>query len=120
MKITNKEGVELHKVIIITICPIEYALEAKQLCADFINNGELPELMLNKHLRKNGVTTHCYCERIAYNDELTRQQEHMKSLNLSWIDSDIYSLDNCDITKMALIEKQPEENVYLKLKLEAM
>lgn len=117
MKVTNRDGVDLQKVIIITICPIQHATEAKQICAEYLNNIEPIEKMLSTNLGKNNVITHCMCERIAWHDEIDKQQQFMKSKSLEWISGDIHTFNNVDISKMSTIIKNDGSIELLNLEV---
>lgn len=122
MIITDRNGVQLEKVIIITICPIAHAAEAKQHCADFLNNGESPELMLNKIVGPIGsnTATHVYCERATWHTEIKKQSDYMTMLNLPWMDSTVYNPESFDITKMTTIVIDENDNGLSILGLEVI
>lgn len=83
---TDRIGRLLVKYNVLTICPIEYAAEARQIAAEFV--GESAESMLNLNLRAVGTdsVTHVGCLRQAWSDEVIRQAAFM-SRNLPWIDA---------------------------------
>lgn len=83
--VTDRWGRSLTLYNVLTVCPAEYATEARQVAAEFI--GESAESMLHDSLQKSG-TLYVGCVRQAWGDELSRQSSFMYKLRnqYDWID----------------------------------
>lgn len=83
--VKDKWGRPLTLYDVLTICPVEYATEARQIAAEFTDAPA--ELMLHDSLQTSGVQ-YVGCVRQVWSDELSRQSSFMYKLRnqYDWID----------------------------------
>jgi len=130
---SHKGGREIFQSKLVTLCPIEYAVECRQMAWAFAQTIDIldgltePETMPDL-VRPIGGTeaTHILCDRTANTDEFELQIAWMKDSGKAWAASKIYTPADVKnkkdfmLANMVMIDEQEGDGVLAQLGLEVI
>lgn len=97
----DKDGNEIFPVIINTICPVQYADQAKKIAYNHLANVEKTKnidaiILFDENLAPIGSTeiTHIFCSRFGYTNQLNMEVQGMIDLNLDWAAKRLYTIQD--------------------------
>lgn len=104
MQAHDDNGNEIFIVMINTICPVEYATEAKQIAFTHMTTVESAisdsvDQMLNVNLGPidSSEITHIFCARLGYTNQVTMEVDTLQSQGLAWCGDREYTIaDSAD------------------------
>lgn len=99
MQAHDDTGREIFRVRINTICPIEYADEARQIAHYHMTNiedavADTVEQMLSTNLGPIGspTITHAFCARTGYTNQVEMEVETLQNQGLNWCGGKEYTI----------------------------
>lgn len=122
--VTDLQGNPISLTEINSICPVEYAIEARQIAYDYFIEIENCTVnlsdMFQKFLKPIGseTATHVWCPRVGYSNQLAWQLERMASQDLAWIKSTVASVTDPDCLTKFCVLTDPKNDILTALNLE--